>query len=111
MLQAIAQGSAPVTYTILKAHVVVEWLEPLMIAGNWMPELVAMAGGDNVFGEAGRDVVILDDLSNSSAAAVDAVRALTSPDLAFIEADAAQIEAARATMHAMRRSRRSHVRR
>lgn len=42
--------------------------------------------------EAGRDVVILDNLSNSSAAAVDAVRALTSPDLAFIEADAADRE-------------------
>ncbi|HEY3835479.1 MAG TPA: cobalamin-binding protein [Bryobacteraceae bacterium] len=32
----------------------VEWLEPLMAAGNWMPELVKMAGGVNLFGEAGR---------------------------------------------------------
>ncbi len=32
----------------------VEWLSPLMTAGNWMPELVAMAGGHDVFGEAGR---------------------------------------------------------
>jgi iron complex transport system substrate-binding protein len=32
----------------------VEWIEPLMAAGNWMPELVEMAGGDNLFGEAGR---------------------------------------------------------
>lgn len=31
-----------------------EWIEPLMAAGNWMPELVAMAGGDNLFGAAGR---------------------------------------------------------
>jgi len=31
----------------------VEWLEPLMAAGNWMPELVAMAGGVNLFGGAG----------------------------------------------------------
>ena len=31
----------------------IEWLEPLMAAGNWMPELVAMAGGRNLFGEAG----------------------------------------------------------
>jgi len=30
-----------------------EWLEPLMAAGNWMPELVEMAGGKNLFGEAG----------------------------------------------------------
>jgi iron complex transport system substrate-binding protein len=33
---------------------VIEWIEPLMAGGNWMPELVAMAGGDNLFGEAGR---------------------------------------------------------
>jgi len=31
-----------------------EWLEPLMAAGNWMPELVEMAGGKNLFGEAGK---------------------------------------------------------
>jgi iron complex transport system substrate-binding protein len=31
----------------------VEWIEPLMAAGNWMPELVAMAGGVNLFGTAG----------------------------------------------------------
>jgi iron complex transport system substrate-binding protein len=33
---------------------VVEWIEPLMAAGNWMPELVAVAGGTNLFGVAGR---------------------------------------------------------
>jgi len=32
----------------------VEWIEPLMAAGNWMPELVEMAGGKNLFGEAGK---------------------------------------------------------
>jgi iron complex transport system substrate-binding protein len=32
----------------------VEWIEPLMAGGNWMPELVAMAGGVNLFGEAGK---------------------------------------------------------
>jgi iron complex transport system substrate-binding protein len=31
----------------------VEWLDPLMASANWMPELVAYAGGKNVFGEAG----------------------------------------------------------
>jgi iron complex transport system substrate-binding protein len=30
-----------------------EWLDPLMGAGNWMPELVALAGGKAVFGAAG----------------------------------------------------------
>jgi iron complex transport system substrate-binding protein len=32
----------------------VEWTDPLMSAGNWMPELVACAGGENLFGEAGK---------------------------------------------------------
>ena len=31
----------------------IEWIEPLMAAGNWTPELVAMAGGRNLFGSAG----------------------------------------------------------
>jgi iron complex transport system substrate-binding protein len=32
----------------------IEWIDPLMAAGNWMPELVEMAGGTNLFGTAGR---------------------------------------------------------
>jgi iron complex transport system substrate-binding protein len=32
----------------------IEWIEPLMAAGNWMPELVEMAGGVSLFGEAGK---------------------------------------------------------
>jgi len=32
----------------------VEWIDPLMAAGNWMPELVEMAGGVNLFGEVGK---------------------------------------------------------
>lgn len=31
----------------------IEWVEPLMAAGNWVPELVEMAGGINLFGRAG----------------------------------------------------------
>ena len=31
----------------------IEWMEPLMSSGNWMPELVTMAGGQNIFGNAG----------------------------------------------------------
>jgi iron complex transport system substrate-binding protein len=33
---------------------VIEWIEPLMAAGNWTPELIALAGGVNLFGEAGK---------------------------------------------------------
>jgi iron complex transport system substrate-binding protein len=31
----------------------IEWHEPLMAAGNWVPELIEMAGGVNLFGQAG----------------------------------------------------------
>lgn len=32
----------------------IEWLEPLMAGGNWVPELIEMAGGENLFGSAGQ---------------------------------------------------------
>jgi iron complex transport system substrate-binding protein len=32
----------------------IEWVEPLMAAGNWMPTLVELAGGVNLFGTAGK---------------------------------------------------------
>ncbi len=32
----------------------IEWLAPPMAAGNWMPEMVDMAGAANLMGEAGR---------------------------------------------------------
>lgn len=32
----------------------IEWIDPLMAAGNWVPELVELAGGHNVAGEAGK---------------------------------------------------------
>jgi iron complex transport system substrate-binding protein len=31
----------------------IEWIEPLMAAGNWIPELVALVGGEDLFGVAG----------------------------------------------------------
>lgn len=31
-----------------------EWLEPLMAGGNWVPELIGMSGGTNLFGSAGQ---------------------------------------------------------
>lgn len=31
----------------------IEWIEPLMAAGNWMPELMAMAGAEELFATAG----------------------------------------------------------
>ena len=31
----------------------IEWTDPLMAAGNWIPEFVGAAGGENLFGDAG----------------------------------------------------------
>ena len=31
----------------------IEWMEPLMAAGNWLPELVELAGGQSAFGTPG----------------------------------------------------------
>src|SRR5690606_4440670 len=31
----------------------IEWMEPLMAAGNWIPELVQFAGGNAIFGKPG----------------------------------------------------------
>jgi iron complex transport system substrate-binding protein len=31
----------------------IEWIDPLMAAGNWVPELVELAGGVNLLGQAG----------------------------------------------------------
>lgn len=33
---------------------ILEWLDPLMGAGNWTPELVAIAGGEALFGTSGQ---------------------------------------------------------
>ena len=46
---------------------VIEWIDPLMAAGNWMPTLVDMAGGRNLFGKAGEHSpwMTLDELERS----------------------------------------------
>jgi iron complex transport system substrate-binding protein len=45
--QAAACGSKPTVACI-------EWIEPLMAAGNWVPELVQLAGGTSLFGTPGQ---------------------------------------------------------
>jgi iron complex transport system substrate-binding protein len=32
----------------------IEWIEPLMLAANWVPEIVELAGGKNLLSQAGR---------------------------------------------------------
>ena len=33
----------------------IEWIDPLMVAGNWIPEMVEIAGGKNILGKSGND--------------------------------------------------------
>jgi len=33
----------------------VEWIDPLMMAGNWIPEMIDIAGGMNILGKSGKD--------------------------------------------------------
>ena len=51
-----AVRALPVERTRVKRPrvVCIEWTEPLMLAANWTPELVALAGGDNQLTVAGR---------------------------------------------------------
>jgi iron complex transport system substrate-binding protein len=51
-MDAIAAKTAPLREKPTVACI--EWIDPLMTAGNWMPQLVDMAGGLNQFGEAGK---------------------------------------------------------
>jgi iron complex transport system substrate-binding protein len=40
--------------------VCLEWLSPLMIGGHWVPEMVAMAGGQDVLGTTGTPTTVID---------------------------------------------------
>lgn len=51
-LESLSQCTAQTAHKPTVACI--EWIEPLMAAGNWVPDLVAIAGGVNLFGEAGR---------------------------------------------------------
>jgi iron complex transport system substrate-binding protein len=46
-----------------------EWLDPLYVGGHWVPEMVAIAGGEDVLGRAGHPSfkVSADDIAQSSA--------------------------------------------
>jgi iron complex transport system substrate-binding protein len=52
----------------------IEWIDPLMAAGNWMPELLTLAGASSVFGATGQ---------HSSWITFDALRA-ADPDVIVI---------------------------
>jgi iron complex transport system substrate-binding protein len=60
-VQTIADYLKPVRVALI------EWIDPLMACGNWMPELVEMAKGVNLFGEAKKHAPAMtwDDLKAS----------------------------------------------
>jgi iron complex transport system substrate-binding protein len=50
-IEAIARRAR--TATSRPRVATIEWISPLMAAGNWIPELIELAGGENLFGRAG----------------------------------------------------------
>ena len=48
-LDAVAQAAANAQTHPLVLHL--EWVDPLMCGGHWVPEMVEMAGGINCFGD------------------------------------------------------------
>ena len=50
----IAIRRAAETVPLRPAVAAVEWLGPLMAGGNWMPELINLAGGQSLFAKAGQ---------------------------------------------------------
>ena len=50
-VEALERRAAKATWRPRVAAI--EWLDPLMAAGNWVPELLAKAGAENLFGQAG----------------------------------------------------------
>lgn len=54
-LQARVDAIALRTKSVKRPTVAcLEWIDPLMAAGNWVPELVELAGGHNLFGSTGK---------------------------------------------------------
>ncbi|MBD3881248.1 cobalamin-binding protein [Phormidium tenue FACHB-886] len=62
MLQQRVEVCAQATQPLATRPTVacIEWVEPLMAAGNWIPELVAIAGGTSLFGTVGQHSPWLD---------------------------------------------------
>ncbi len=69
----------------------IEWIEPLMAAGNWMPELVTLAGGENLLGETGEHSPWLD---------WEALRA-ADPDVVVVLPCGFDLERTRSEAHAL----------
>lgn len=66
----------------------IEWIDPLMMAGHWMPELISLAGGVCAFGETG---------TPSDWVSWEALRA-ANPDIIIVAACGFDMDRARAEM-------------
>ncbi|MBE9177638.1 cobalamin-binding protein [Oculatella sp. LEGE 06141] len=53
-VDACIQKTAPLPEAERPTVACIEWVEPLMAAGNWIPELVDHAGGHSIFGVVGK---------------------------------------------------------
>ncbi|MGB7754349.1 MAG: cobalamin-binding protein [Candidatus Acidiferrales bacterium] len=65
-------SAAPQTvaqFTVRPRVACLEWLDPLYVGGHWVPEMVAIAGGEDVLGRAGHPSfkVTADDVAQSNA--------------------------------------------
>ncbi len=104
-MKAIAERAA----ALPRARVAcVEWIEPLMIAGHWTPELVAMAGAEDVLGRPGAHAGAL---PLAALAAADPDVLFVAPcgfDLARTRAELGALEA-RAEWRALRAVREGRV--
>jgi iron complex transport system substrate-binding protein len=72
---AAAQAGASTTtqaargFSVRPRVACLEWLDPFYVGGHWVPEMVAIAGGDDVLGRAGHPSfkVSADDIAQSNA--------------------------------------------
>ena len=46
---------AKTSYSSIKNVLCIEWIEPIMTAGNWVPQLVEFAGGKSVLAKSGKN--------------------------------------------------------
>ena len=53
-IQAVTQKTQPLSASDRPTVACLEWIDPLMAAGNWIPELVDFAGGKSLFGVIGQ---------------------------------------------------------
>src|SRR5580692_898187 len=53
VIRQLRSRMTPVHAPVRPTVACIEWIEPLMAAGNWTPELIDLAGGVDVFGKPG----------------------------------------------------------